>query len=261
VTTDQGDVLVRTLPGPSQGRREWTIFQHLARRGFDATPAILTTADGAPMAEADGVWYQVQRYCPGEMPDPAQPGVARAVAELVVRLTGALSDCPHVGGEHRSDLACVWASHREHWPRLALPVSLDAADRAISTLSALPVRAEQVIHGDLGPWNLLCRESGDILVIDFGAACLGDPYFDLATALAGLVNHAPPELQRQVAEEFLTQCRRLIPLDLSCLRQQLRLWAWQGLAQCVQAIGQGNEFWKPMAPRFYHALLWAEEEL
>jgi homoserine kinase type II len=261
LTTDKGDFLLRTLTGPRQGRREWTVYQHLTRRGFQDTPDLLTTPDGAPMAELDGVWYQLQRYCPGEMPDPAQPGAARSVAALAVRLTQALSHCPALNGEDDFDLASVWSSHRENWPRLMLPLSQSEADRAVAELASLPVRAEQVIHGDLGPWNLLCQENGTMLVVDFGQARLGDPYFDLATALAGLVNHAPDSLKRQVAEEFLTECRRLIPLDLPRLVGQLRLWAWQGLTQCVQAIDQGSEFWKQMAPRFYSALCWAEENL
>jgi homoserine kinase type II len=134
------------------------------------------------------------------------------------------------------------------------------ADRAVAELSALPIRDKQVIHGDLGPWNLLMQDSGELFVIDFGEARLGDPYFDLASALAGLINHAPAPLRTHVADEFLSQCRALISLDLPRLRQQLRLWAWRGLAQCVQAPERGS-VWPQMAQRFYHALCWAEEEL
>jgi homoserine kinase type II len=262
VTAASGaSVLFRSLSGPDQGQREWAIFRHLASRGFPHTPDILTTPDGSPMAEAGGVWYQAQRYCPGRMPDPAQPGVVPAVAALAVRLTHALSDCPGEGWEDRFDLASVWSAHRAHWPRLALPMSQEAADRAVAELASLPVQEKQVIHGDLGPWNLLLQDSGELLVIDFGAARLGDPYFDLATALAGLVNHAPAELRRQVAGKFLAQCRRLTPLDESRLKTQLRLWAWRGLVQCVQAAERGGSLWPQMARRYHHALCWAEEEL
>jgi hypothetical protein len=111
--------LLRSLSTPEQGRREWAIFQHLTRRGFHDTPEILTTKDGSPMAQAGGLWYQAQRYCPGQMPDPAQPGVVPAAASLAVRLTQALSDCPFQGGEDRFDLASAWSAHRSNWPQLA----------------------------------------------------------------------------------------------------------------------------------------------
>lgn len=77
MTTADGAFLVRTLAGRDQGEREWTIFRHLAGQGFTQIPAILPTADGTPSAELDGVWYQLQRYCPGAPPDPGQPGIPR----------------------------------------------------------------------------------------------------------------------------------------------------------------------------------------
>ena len=91
MTTADGAFLVRTLAGRDQGEREWTIFRHLAGQGFTQIPAILPTADGTPSAELDGVWYQLQRYCPGAPPDPGQPGIPRAMARLAAQLEQALA--------------------------------------------------------------------------------------------------------------------------------------------------------------------------
>ena len=57
LSSTQGEFLVRTLTGPGQGERAWTIFCHLTSHGFTQTPYIMPTADGAPAAELDGVWY------------------------------------------------------------------------------------------------------------------------------------------------------------------------------------------------------------
>ena len=258
LSSTQGEFLVRTLTGPGQGEREWTIFRHLAGHGFTQTPYILPTADGAPAAELDGVWYQVQRYCPGTRPDPAQPGVPREMAKLAVRLEAALVSCPAIcSPADRFDLATVWAQFRLNWTNLSLPLSLEEADREVARCCGLPIRDRQVIHGDLGPWNLLRPPEGELLVIDFGEARMGDPYFDLASLLGGLVNHSPAELRQRVCGEFLTEYQRHAPLDLPRLREQLELWVWRGLAQCVRS----GSNWAGMAARFYNALTWAKEEL
>lgn len=139
-------------------------------------------------------------------------------------------------------------------PRLGLPLTLAQADRAAESLAALPPRDVQLIHGDLGPWNML-DDRGTVRVIDFGEARLGDPYFDLASALAGLVNHSAPERRAQNAAAFLDACRERLPLDLPRLKEQLALWAWRGIAQCAA----GGEPFAGMAERMYGALHTMEE--
>ncbi len=106
-----------------------------------------------------------------------------------------------------------------------------------------------VIHGDLGPWNLL-EEDGRLSVIDFGETRPGDPYFDYATLLAGVINHTPPHLRQQVCREFLAG----LDCDRRRLLTQLRLWAEQGVERWT---GRSD----PMVSRFLSALNWAEEHL
>jgi len=96
-----------------------------------------------------------------------------------------------------------------------------------------------------------------IRVIDFGEARMGDPYFDLASALAGLINHSSPENRKQAAAEVLGACRKQMELDLGRLSDQIALWVWRGMAQCVREPAA----WKTMAKRFYNALIWCEENL
>lgn len=252
LTTDQGMFLVRSLTEKEQGEMEWKIHQHLRGRGFTAMPAILV-----PYFEQDGLWYQVQELCPGKRPSPERPGTAGRIATMVTQLMraakgcSAAEDCPD-----RFDLASVWAEYRSNWPLLELPALQSEADRWVEELSALTPSDCQLIHGDLGLWNML-EEDDEIRVIDFGEARFGDPYFDLASALAGLINHSSPEKRRKNAAEFLTVCREHMALDMERLTKQVFLWVWRGLAQCVKK----PEAWKNMAQRFYNALIWCEENL
>lgn len=85
--TDCGPFLVRTLTGREQGEREWKLFRHLRDRGFAAMPAIVV-----PVLEQGGVWYQVQEYLEGAMPDPALPGMASALADMAKGLSRALPE-------------------------------------------------------------------------------------------------------------------------------------------------------------------------
>lgn len=254
--TDQGAFLVRTLAGKEQGEREWTIAQHLLSRGFSSFPAILTVSDGAPMLELGGAWYQVQKLLPGERPNPDDPGAAAAIARMVKELTGALDDCPPIEAADRFELRAAWEEGREFWPLLETPFSAEQAAAEIARCRAIPERDRQVIHGDLGPWNMIQNGDGTVSVIDFGEARIGDPYFDYASALGGSVNHTPPEGRAAVCRDFL----RELDCDRQRLMEQLRLWVWRGLAQWAILAGQGVPAAR-MAGRFCNALKWAEENL
>lgn len=250
--TDNGIFLVRTLTDREQGEREWNIHRHLRKRNFTAMPAILV-----PYVEQDGLWYQVQEYCPGKRPSPERPGTAGRIANMVTQLMVAAADCTAAADcPDRFDLASVWSAHRLNWPLLELPILQSEADRWVEELSAITVADRQLIHGDLGLWNML-EEGNEIRVIDFGEARLGDPYFDLASALAGLINHSTAESRSKHAAEFLAVCRECMTLDMERLTNQIFLWVWRGLAQCVREPAA----WKNMAQRFYNALIWCEENL
>lgn len=202
--TDSGVFLLRTLSGREQGEREWSVFSHLRKRAFNCVPAIIPTQSGAPCLEVDGLWYQVQEFVTGVMPDPAEAQMAAKLARLAKGFAGALTDYPF----------------------------------------------GPVIHGDFGPWNILRREDGQLLVIDLGEARTGDPYFDYASLLGGVINHTPTEMRESVCREFV----RELDCDRTRLLDQLRCWAEQGIREWT---GRNEK----MIARFNHALNWAEEHL
>ena len=254
--TEGGVFLVRTLRDREQGEREGMIVRCLRAAGFDRCPAVLTTAQGAPMTALDGVWYQVQEYCPGTRPDPAAPGIAGAIARTVKELTLSLAHCPFIDGADRFDLAGAWQRGKEYWPLLETGMTLQQAEQMVLRCCTILEQDVQVIHGDLGPWNMMVDGQGAVSVIDFGEARMGDPYFDYASALGGIINHTGPEGRVSACRGFLA----VLDPDRDRLLEQLRLWVWRGLAQWAILAGNGVPGAK-MAARFINALHWAEENL
>ena len=137
-------------------------------------------------------------------------------------------------------------------PDPALPGVAGAIGQVAKELSAAlsDFPGGPLIHGDLGPWNMLLDDSGNILVIDFGEAHPGDPYYDFATALAGIINHTGSDRRIAACREYLS----VLQPERPHLLAQLRTWAEDGV-----------ERWKDtgdtMTARFYNALNWAEENL
>ena len=257
-STPSGEVVIRTLTDRAQGEREFLICRHLARQGFRQTPAILTADSGAPAVEQDGTWYQIQQYLPGVRPDPAVPGVPGEIARTAARLEAALETCPPIRcPADRFDLAAAWAEGRQGWSQLGLPLSLSQADREVQHQTDAPTHASQVIHGDMGLWNLLLDPNGTIWVIDFGEARMGDPYFDIASLLCGLLHQVPPERRWQTCSEFLAAYGEQSPLDRCQLAEQMELWEWRALAQCAR---QGAAM-AAAAAGFLHTLVWVKENL
>ena len=249
--TEGGAFLVRTLRDREQGEREWNIYRSLRDGGFASMPAIVV-----PCVEQGGACYQVQEYCPGTRPDPAAPGVAGAIARTVKELTLSLAHCPFIDGADRFDLAEAWQRGKEYWPLLETGMTLQQAEQMVLRCCTILEQDVQVIHGDLGPWNMMVDGQGAVSVIDFGEARIGDPYFDFASALGGLINHTPADLRPLVCREFLDE----LGSDRGRLLEQLRLWVWRGLAQWAILAGNGVPGAK-MAARFINALHWAEENL
>ena len=252
IRAENGRYVLRTLPDAEQGRTEWQMFQHLHCRGMQKrVPALLPTAEGAPFLTAEGKYWQLQRFLTGARPVFSDAGSAARLAEVVLLLDTALADCPPVNRKDRFDLKAAWAGGRDNWDRLETGISLREADAAVRRcIMNYPRQREQVIHGDLGPWNML-EICGELCVIDFGEARMGDPYYDLASAFAGLLNHAPADQRDPLAEEFLAAAGVTLPE----LREQLDLWIWRGFARCAAENQTG------MIRRLNHVRSWMENHL
>lgn len=220
-----GSYVLRTLPSREQGETQYRLSLHLTSLGC-SVPSILPALDGSPCVLQDGQWYHLQTFCPGRQPDPVTLGDTARATAAVLSLSAALGACPPLAALPAPDLAQLWAENRPFWDEATLPMPLSLADEQIAALRDVPSGPTQLIHGDLGPWNLLLRGK-TVLILDFGAARMGDPLFDLAALLGGLLNHAPDHLRPQVLSEFFSVAGAV---DRPRLLAQLRLWVWQNVA-------------------------------
>jgi len=115
----------------------------------------------------------------------AEPAVAAAVGERLVRIHGATADDPAVAAEFPTDRIFhdirlepyLLATAGKH-PDLA------AALQALATTTAATRRC--LVHGDVSPKNILVGPEGPVF-LDAECAWYGDPAFDLAFCLNHLL--------------------------------------------------------------------------
>ena len=87
----------------------------------------------------------------------------------------------------RPDWLAIYRGHAEDWRRVVLPL-LDASERPradglLQEIETLTGFEPGLVHCDLGPSHLLCRDGRLIGVIDWGDAKIGDPAIDYAWLL------------------------------------------------------------------------------
>ena len=120
---------------------------------------------------------------------------------------------------------------REHTPALAdadrefLSSTLRNLRRAIGNLGA----AEQLLHGEPHPWNVLKTKDG-LLFIDFETCCRGPVEFDIA--------HVPEEVSEHYPgtdQELLGACRGLVLAMVAA-------WRWRPDDQHPNGRRAGAEF-------------------
>jgi aminoglycoside phosphotransferase (APT) family kinase protein len=97
----------------------------------------------------------------------------------------------------REHFTCLCADFRQRVLRLLRPSERERAETVfarVETLDFVPV----LLHADLGPEHVLCRDGRVVGVIDWSDARVGDPALDLAWCLNG----TPPKFAEAVARTY-----------------------------------------------------------
>jgi aminoglycoside phosphotransferase (APT) family kinase protein len=125
--------------------------------------------------------YAVYRLIRGEPLVGEDPDGVRAFLEALHGLDFAGLPAP------RPDWVRIYRGHAEDWRVLVLPlVDVDERRRGESLLAEIETLTDFVpalIHCDLGPAHLLCRDGRLVGVIDWGDAKIGDPALDYSWLL------------------------------------------------------------------------------
>lgn len=197
------DVLARVAPSGDRAGSEFEV--EVARRlaGVDAPVAGLDPRVDPRVVVRDGFAISLWTYY-----EPVGSTIAPTdYADVLMRHHAALRrldlDAPHV--TDRAAAALTVVNDRERSPELPdadrelLSTTLSALSAAISTGGA----ADQLLHGEPHPGNLLNTRRGPLLV-DLATCCRGPIEFDLA--------HAPEEVGKHYAgadHGLLHRCRAL----------------------------------------------------
>lgn len=199
---ERHDVVVRVVPDAELGAKELAVQAAAADAGI-RTPRVHLTGDaGGPLG---GAWAAMDFVTGRQLLDGLDgAGALRRLPVLLRRLPRQLAGA--MAAVHAIDPEPVRARARASAPGAALTVAevWEHLHRAAGDLPGLRAGLERlrdtmppqehavVCHGDIHPFNLLVDEHGGITVLDWTAAAIAPPAFDVAfTSL--LLRGAPLE--------------------------------------------------------------------
>jgi aminoglycoside phosphotransferase (APT) family kinase protein len=163
-------------------------------------------ADGLRPHEADDLVDQLREltYVDCEVLDPDMKGLSfyRGLRDELVRMVNGLPK-----------------STRDLTRELGLPIGYRLGE--ILDRHTLVPRRPVLLHGDLNPWNLVRREEGGLVLIDWEMAIVGDPLYDLVRHM-----HLTPT-RPEIRERLFSRWARLLPEDCTKgWREDWRVYRW-----------------------------------
>ncbi|HZR95986.1 MAG TPA: phosphotransferase, partial [Gaiellaceae bacterium] len=126
-------------------------------------------------------WFVVYRLIPGEPLRDEDPAGVRTFLEALHSFDASAVDVP------RPEWRDIYRGHAEDWRRVVLPL-LDKGERRrgealLEEIETLAGYEPALVHCDLGPSHLICRDGRLAGVIDWADAKIGDPAIDYAWLL------------------------------------------------------------------------------
>jgi len=223
------DVLARVAPVAHQvSQFEVELAQRLAESGCPV--AALEPRVDPRAYERDGfvvtLWTYYEPATPGEVSPADYAGALERLHAGMRKL-----DIPTPHFTDRVEQAQQLVASRDRTPALAdadrelLGDTLRSLRRSIGDRGA----AEQLLHGEPHPGNMLTTESG-LLFIDLETCCRGPVEFDLAHAPEEVSEHYP-----DVNQDLLRECRILV-------LAMITTWRWDRGDQLPNGRQLGTEW-------------------
>ncbi len=198
------DVLARVAPAAHQvSQFEVDLAQRLAGSGCPV--GALEPRVEPRVYERDGFVVTLWTYYePATPPETSPAGYASALERLHAGLRKVDIPAPHF--TDRVEQAQQLVASRDRTPALAQPDRdlLGGTLRSLRRVFGERHSAEQLLHGEPHPGNLLTTKNGP-LFIDFETCCRGAVEFDLAHAPEQVSEHYPG-----VNQDLLRECRVLV---------------------------------------------------
>ncbi|MFF5563010.1 phosphotransferase enzyme family protein [Streptomyces sp. NPDC012623] len=223
------DVLVRVAPVAHQGAQfEVELAQRLAESGCPV--AALEPRVEPRVHERDGFTVTLWTYYAPVTPREISPAdYAGALQQLHAGMRGI--DVPTPRFTDRVERAQQLVANRDHTPALA-EADRELLGHTLRTLRRVTGErggAEQLLHGEPHPGNVLTTKSG-LLFTDLETCCRGPVEFDLAHAPEEVGEHYPG-----VDRDLLRACRILV-------LAMITTWRWDRGDQLPDGRRLGTEW-------------------
>lgn len=224
---------------------EYAVSRLLGGSGIAAE--ILPTRTGHGWLEQDNACFNLQRRIAGNAIRNCDADTFRAAGCALGRMHRALSGCRDTGVQDRFSLSVLLAraTARHAFLQTQTPEA-QTLHQLAARLRPLEDERVQLIHGDLGVWNMLRTRDG-VAFIDFGEVRQGHPYMDIAAAMTSLLSLEQDEMRlASDASLFLdSYASGAGPVQRPLLTDYMNLWQLRGvLAEMVYRtdVDQGRVF-------------------
>lgn len=237
VTARDGTFVLRQLRSATAAMQEYEISRLLSDMGIAA--AIHPTRQGSPFLQVRDSCFNLQSFLPGCAPDLSDRAAVAAAANSLAAMQQRLETCDlTVLDSDRFHTMSLWERSKSQAPLFAPFFPPDCTVEAMEATirhAENTMGREQIIHGDLGSWNMLWDQKR-IHFIDFGECRLGDYSFDIAAIMASILRAAPdgPKQYENLDLFLRTYEEQFHPVDRARLQTAVWLWLLRGaLAVCV----------------------------
>lgn len=244
VETADGSYILRRVS------REAAEVEYAASRLLDdagMAARILPTRTGQGWMEQDGACFNLQRRIVGTAIRSCDADTFRAAGCALGCMHMALSGCRDTGVQDRFSLSALLTRAMSRHPFLKTQnPEAQTLHQLAARLRPLEDAQVQLIHGDLGVWNMLRTRDG-VAFIDFGEARQGHPYMDIAAAVISRLSLEQDEMRlASDASLFLdSYASEAGPVNRPLLTEYMNLWQLRGvLAEMVYRtdVDQGLAF-------------------
>lgn len=231
VNCKRGTFVLRQLKSTTQGEVEYALATALSEEGL--CPQIVRTRLGLPFAMHHGTCFNLQKYYESTPPS-LNAEQCTLLGETVGQCHQVLKGIGHVG-ENPDQFSTFPLYKKFPIPKILLHYGWD--EKAIRALhDALMAETQQYIHADLGLYNMLFVNE-KWMVIDFGEARYGSPYFDVAAVLASIEQLSSKECFKEHSQCFLKAYGETTkPLNFKLVFQATALWTLRGLFAYADAV-------------------------
>lgn len=189
ITANNRQYILRRLSSKHQGYLEFILANTLS--ALEISPRVIPTNHGCPFVEYGGEFYHLQEYVCGKQVNFCDETLIPHIAKTIALMHKAMRNIAENSDvDDRFSLPSLLENGKwEYLTGTILEQSGSIKEFKELCVSLVPLDGEkqQLIHGDLGTWNLLYDER-KITVIDFGECRKGSIYFDAAAIITSLLS-------------------------------------------------------------------------